>query len=128
MISDALLDEQFRYHPPTPETAPRFQAIRQAEADAHTALVGVRPGAFAAVNDAARAFADVVNREAPDSADKAAAIRCIRLARNAANELAVLLQSGGGDLFRRDVLVSMIEGELMKARWQACAAVALNGL
>ena len=55
-------------------------------------------------------------------ADKTAAIRCIRLARNAANEG---VTAGGGARAR---LFALAATELQKARWQACSAIACGGV
>ena len=58
-----ILRELFTYHPPTPETLPKF----------------------AAINQAAKNFAEVVLQNCPGSADRSAAIRLIRDARMTAN-------------------------------------------
>ena len=62
--SDAeILAELFSYHPPTHETLPKF----------------------AAINQAAKNFAEVILQNCPPSADRSAAIRQIREARMTAN-------------------------------------------
>lgn len=53
---DQRLDHLFSYHPPDPEDIPRFAAIREA----------------------ARAYAAVLLQNTPSSADQAAALRAIR--------------------------------------------------
>jgi hypothetical protein len=63
MTSAEMLAEIFSYHPPTPGTLPKFQAI----------------------NQAAKNFAEVVLQNCPSSADRSAAIRLIRDARMTAN-------------------------------------------
>jgi len=62
------LDEFFRYHPPTPEDLPKY----------------------AAINQAAKNFAEVVRANCPDSADYRDAIRKIREARMIANAAVAL--------------------------------------
>jgi hypothetical protein len=58
-----ILAALFSYHPPTPETLPKF----------------------AAINQAAKNFAEIVLQNCPSSADRSAAIRLIRDARMTAN-------------------------------------------
>jgi hypothetical protein len=58
-----VLAELFRYHPPTPDTLPKY----------------------AAINQAAKNFAEIVLANCPGSADRSAAIRLIRDARMTAN-------------------------------------------
>jgi hypothetical protein len=68
-LSDAgILAELFRYHPPTAETLPKF----------------------AAINQAAKNFAEVVLQNCPPSADRSDAIRKIREARMTANAAVAL--------------------------------------
>jgi hypothetical protein len=63
-MSDAeILSELFKYHPPNSETLPKY----------------------AAINQAAKNFAEVVLQNCPSSADRSAAIRLIRDARMTAN-------------------------------------------
>lgn len=67
-----LLDDLFKYHPPTPEQAQKYDRI----------------------NEAARAFARVVLTECPRTPDRTAAIRMIREARMTANA-SIATKSGG---------------------------------
>ena len=60
---EAELDHLFKYHAPTPEQLPKYDAI----------------------NAAARAFARAVLENTPRSADQSAAMRLIREARMTAN-------------------------------------------
>lgn len=57
------LDELFTYHPPTPATIPKFNAI----------------------NEASKALAKVILETCPDCADRSAAIRLVVNARMTAN-------------------------------------------
>lgn len=63
MTEAQTLSELFKYHPPTEITLPKF----------------------AAINQAAKNFAEVVLQNCPSSADRSAAIRLIRDARMTAN-------------------------------------------
>ena len=116
----------FNYHAPTDETKPKYTAIRAAELRAAMDIddaLGNFTGQerFDRINAACLAFADVIDALAPDSADKSAAIRCVRLTRNAANEAAVAEPDHANDL---RVICAQ---ELVKARWQANSAIACGG-
>jgi hypothetical protein len=63
MSSAEILHELFSYHPPTPNTLPKF----------------------AAINQAAKNFAEIILQNCPPSADRSDAIRRIREARMTAN-------------------------------------------
>jgi hypothetical protein len=63
MTDAEILAALFSYHPPTPETLPKY----------------------AAINQAAKNFAEVLLQNCPPSADRSAAIRLIRDARMTAN-------------------------------------------
>jgi hypothetical protein len=134
-MTAAELDRLFTYHPPTPETQPHHAAIRNAETRCTMVVLeqlldgspGDRPS-FDTINQACHAFAEVIDAHAPDSADKSAALRCVRLARMAANEA---VQHFGkrptptwAPFDLGQLLLGEVKLELMRARWQACAAVA----
>ena len=63
MSDSEIVAEFFKYHPPTGETLPKF----------------------AAINQAAKNFAEIVLANCPPSGDRSAAIRLIRDARMTAN-------------------------------------------
>lgn len=63
MSSAELLHEIFSYHPPTPNTLPKF----------------------AAINQAAKNFAEVILQNVPCGEDRRVALNCIRNARMFAN-------------------------------------------
>jgi hypothetical protein len=122
------LDNWFTYHAPTEETTPRYAAIREAEAacvhgfNHVNACVDEPAGVgYGNINACARAYAIAIDTNAPDSADKTAAIRCVRIARNAANEA---VTKAGGERAR---LFAIANTELQKARWQANSAIACGG-
>lgn len=126
-MTQEQLDNWFTYHATTDETAPKYAAIRAAEdACRHGLTMGIglvdEPAhvRFGHINAACRTFALVIDEQAPDSADKTAAIRCVRLARNAANE-AVIDTAGAGRL------QAVALTEIQKARWQANSAIACGG-
>ena len=129
MMTEPQIKNWFEYHAPTPETEPKYAAIRACEADVLGGLgvvdacVDEPPGvAYDNVNALCRRFAVCIDTNAPDSADKTAAIRCVRLARNAANEAVTKV---GGDRAR---LFALARTEIQKARWQAMSAVACGWL
>lgn len=134
MLTPDQLDNWFTYHPPTPETTPKYGAIRAAEQDVHTLLRGLRdemgaggklaPTDCDKVNAVTRALAEVIDANAPDSDDKAAAIRCVRLARNATNE--IIMRTFGGASYEEGAF-TVAHGEVTKARWQANSAIACGG-
>lgn len=123
------LDRWFRYHAPTEETAPKYKAIREAEERCWKSIsqgvfenIGV-PAIYSLINAECKAFAQVVDDLCPESDDKAAAIRCIRIARNAFNEAVSVART-------KEVawLWTLGEQELVKARWQANSAIACGGI
>ena len=129
------LDNWFTYHPPTEETIPKYAAVREAEDLCHQAFGRMRlsvaekcevvtPADCAIINDVTRNFAEVIDAQAPNSADKSAAIRCVRLARNAANEHITSQVAGFPTYFD---LAAEFSRQLVLARWQANSAIACGG-
>lgn len=123
--------DHFVYHAPNEETAPRYAAIRAAENACHDLVGSLTMAEYTAtaadytrVNSALRVFAETIDSSAPDSADKTASIRCVRLARNALNEH--IAASAGGFPTRINCLVEAAR-QLTLARWQANSAVACGG-
>lgn len=126
MMTPEQRDNWFTYHVPTEVTKPKYTAIRAAEIGTSMAIddaIGnfTGPDAFNRINAACLAYADVIDTQAPDSADKSAAIHCVRLARNAANEAVV------ADVEHANDLRVICAQELVKARWQANSAIACGG-
>lgn len=117
------LDHWFTYHPPTPETEPKYAAITLARQEAEAVVLaegsGRNPPNFERVGAALKNLAIVILNNAPACADTTAAIRCVRLARNAAN--ALLRSPGDGQL------QAIAIQNLYSAQWQANSAVALDG-
>lgn len=131
----------FAYIAPTFITTPRHAAIRAAEAACaaeivrvampivgfHARCAGVHakatPADFAAISAACREYLAVCTANAPQSADLAAAERCIRLARMLANE--ALIQPDRAEAQVPERLVERAREQLQLARMQASAAVAL---
>lgn len=131
MMTPEQLDNHFSYHAPTEETAPKYAAIRAAEFECHKLCGSLSMGEYTAtlanyneVNATLRTFAEIIDANAPDSADKEAAIRCVRLARNALNEhIASCIQSF-------PVHINMLaeaSRQLVLARFQANSAIACGG-
>ena len=129
------LDNWFSYHPPTDETAPKYAAIRVAEQNVildvtQTSYEGVEVAVLhGRINAACKRFAMVIDSLAPDSADKTAAIRCVRLARNLFNEWAAETSKAPVHRAWSDPrsLFLAAEIELCKARMQANSAIACGG-
>jgi hypothetical protein len=132
------IDLMFEYHTPTDETRPKYAAIREAH-DRVTPEVErafylydseqlVSLACAERISDVLRRFAQAINEHAPDGADKAAAIRCVRLARNAYNEaLFGFAEFGLGRVpLLRGPLVDQARQNLLAAKWQANAAIALH--
>jgi hypothetical protein len=112
--------DPFRYVAPNETTAPKHAAVRAAATEA--TLLPLHPGEgcdlqglFAHINERVKAFYDAILEQAPASADRSAAERCCRLARM----LAV-------DVGHQHRLMSLARDQIMLARMQACAAIALN--
>lgn len=130
------LDNWFLYHAPTEETKPKYAAIRDAEADAianitqtHYEVGGDAAQVYREVNRSTRRMAEVIDAHAPDSADKTAAIRCVRLARNLFNEWATDIAKPPELRTWSNPYVVFLhaEMELAKARMQANSAIACGG-
>lgn len=121
-MTDAQIDNLFRYHAPTEYTAPKFAAIRAAEDAAGEAIDGALAdpkdgdfnpvAAYEAINDATKNMAKVINRDGIHGLRRDVAIIMVGLARNAANE-AVTDKKGRGRL------IAMAKTKLQEARWLA---------
>lgn len=115
----------FTYIAPNDDTAARYQRIRLAEGECATELaehihshhtkLSYR---YELISAACKRMHDELVAVCPSSADLSAAIRCVRLARMAANEAVTVPHA-------RSRFARMAEEQLTLARWQACAAVAL---
>ena len=122
------IDHLFTYHAPTDEQKPKYAAIRDAESACLQVLKALIDGsdarfnvsshdAYKEVNFSTKEFYKIVLEVCPESADTSAALRCIRLARNAINEYVT----------NRDGEIAKIaRAQLLQARWQACSAIALS--
>lgn len=129
--TDAQLDNWFTYHAPTEETAPKYAAIRAAadglSAAAVKSMRGMALGGpldYTSCTDAARNFVRVIGENCPDSADKTAAVRCVRLARNAFNEA---VSDENLSMRATERLADLMAVQIYAARWQACSAIACDG-
>jgi hypothetical protein len=129
MPTQEQIDHWFGFHPPTEVTKPIFDALdaaaevcRLSVQDATFPSAEVPKAArFAAVAVSVQTFAQAINKAAPESADKTAAIRCLRLARMAANR-AINAKGAAGDRVALRAL-----DEIDGAHWNASAAVACGG-
>lgn len=140
-LTAAALDVMFTYHAPTEVTGPKYAAITQFEYECRDLFM--HSVTHNDINSKLRQFTELVDELAPDSADKTAAIRCIRIARNAANEALMLAGKLDSPTMPLDVYGSRAiatsqeraislaattaRQQLLMARWQANSAIALDG-
>lgn len=121
----------FTYHAPTDITAPKYTAIRLAEAECLHNLDHVaawfaggqgdgKHAMYNLVNGSCRRFAETVAGDLPAGRDIMRAIDAIRLARNAANE-----GIATGNIGR---LFALARTYLQEARWIANGAIACDGI
>ena len=150
MPTPELLAHWFTFTPPVNEAdKDRHVKIRDAETVCAEAVsVAIQAGDFPAITTATFAFATVINEQAPESVDKTAAIRCVRIARMAANEAVLFARKADagfnelrsvddpGGLRRiaaqdHEQAANQCGGlalqHLTLARYQASASVALGG-
>ncbi len=131
-IEEAEMDRLFTYHPPTDEKAARHKAVNDAAAELSLAVVYVasvldpykQPQAtqaelFGIIGTKTRTLYRAIMDNCPGSADRSAALRCVRLVRN---ELNGWVTGGGAGLSSR----AMLKYEIRKARYQANSAIALE--
>jgi len=125
--------DPFAYIPPTDTTRPKHAAIDAAHRACSDAFRPILTGSGESaahydaqvapreIGAAAKAFFDAIQAEAPASADRSAAERCVRLARMHANEaIRSPSPTGAADSTRRAF------DALADARLQANAAIALE--
>jgi len=121
--------DPYRYIAPTPETARKHKAIRDAATEAALLPLQVdevRPlqALYAHISHRLRSLHEAIIEHAPASADRSAAERCCRLAWMLASE-AVTTANVHGDIGEGRRLMSLAHDQIMLARMQACAAIAL---
>lgn len=123
-----LLSDLFTYHQPNPETALAHTAVDDAYyavvaiIDCYADVAPVRDDSVhSAVRNVMFRFAETILRVCPLSADRTAAVRCVRLACNA-----VITHLHDAEHSTQRTMV-IAYAELLKARWQANASIALNG-
>lgn len=144
-------ETMFAYHPPNPRTTPRFDAVRQAEANAllaiaevKTARAHVEEGApfgekvdvadvFPVVNAAALAMASVSGNAPVLGQLFTAAVERAVLFRNACNEALVAVQQAERDRLNLEVhlrpvprLLAMATTYAQEYRWLANGAIAIG--
>lgn len=89
--------ELFAWHPPTDEQRPKYQqlqigfmaVVERAKASFAEATYGVRADqdVFDNFTKTVTAYAELIEELCPPSADRTAALRCLRLAHNAVNDI-----------------------------------------
>ena len=126
----------FVYHPPTEEQKPVYDklhlgflsVLEAGKAAMRLAKWGERSSTvdFDAFTAACSGYHDLIVELCPESADRTAAIRCLRLARNAVNDVLC----GARDFphgVHQAPFHNIFETELIKCRYQANASIALDG-
>lgn len=111
--------DPFVYVAPNAVTGPWYAELSVEERRVRSALAGVGGPAvdFELINKICKVFYDTVDKLCPASADKSAALRCVRLARMTANEMA---KFGRTQALERD-----LDTLLRHARFQASASIAM---
>ncbi len=136
MMDDLLakIRHWFTYHQPTDETAPKYAAIRAAEDRCHEAirLVEWEIGPDSAqchkvINEDFERFAVAIAERCPPGDDMNAALRCVRLARNAMNEGIAQGNNPRHPHMNGSFLLIEAQRQLTLARWQANSAIACGG-
>lgn len=128
-LTSDQLDNWFTYHAPTEETAATHAEITAAkdlfvnEVVAAMTTEGLVLDRFDKINKAARMYVETIDSVVPDCADKTAAIRCVRLARYAANE--AIVQAGNETLAKH--LAQVFAQNILASCWQANSAIACGG-
>ena len=131
--------DHFTYHAPNPRTAPKYEAIRQAEAKALRWFVDGE-ASYDAVNAVMAEYAQVlvgpqhwdynagpVLAICPHShPDTQRAYDLIRLARNAANEAIATGITHEYGVVADPRLMAIARSKLQESRWLACGVVALE--
>lgn len=134
--------DPFKYLEPNADTTPRYKAITEAWKSCCSSVeetlrpficyqslcIGAtdrpKPKDYAAINEACKAFFDVIQKVCPPSADRTAAERCIRLARMKANEaMYPMCENPTADLPGKIGAAALMD--LLSAKHQAAASVAL---
>lgn len=115
--------DHFRYHAPTFATNALATTFEKFSIELVELLFsGNRDGASATFSAVAR----IVDETVPDSADKTAAIRCLRIAHASAMEVATVVMLNG-DQDGLPGLVDIMSAEIAKAQWQARFALDNGG-
>ena len=128
MLTEEQLDNWFNYKPPTVENLPKYKAIG-AERNACLAMVAEiqsemsQEDCYPLIAKTLRTFMEVIDANAPDSADKSAAFRCVANARMACNEFVAGRASG----VERARCIPIAIDNIMLARWQANRSIACGG-
>ena len=115
------LRRRMTYVPPNEERAYRHNTVGAAYDDAMEWAGGDSPPTFDRVFNLFLQFGIIITGHCPGSANKSAALRCLYLARNAANEYLRTENTAHATM-----LQLIVAQELTKARFQANSAIALD--
>jgi hypothetical protein len=132
------IDKCFTYHPPTDkqklaydDLALSYRALADLVKDTGKAIRGPGYGDREAqevhdeINETCKEYVQTILENCPNSADKSAAIRCVRLIRNGLNDAVVAFRKEDHDLAQEAMAFARFN--LLGARYQANASVALDG-
>lgn len=126
----------FVYHPPTEEQVPKYQKLNLAFGAVMSSgreIIRNRPKEraeqerFDGFSKTCEAYHDLIVELCPESADRTAAIRCLRLARNAINDILCGTERDFPHGLSQHPFSLVFETELVKCRYQANASIALEG-
>ncbi|MEL6341536.1 MAG: hypothetical protein AAFV53_00280 [Myxococcota bacterium] len=125
------LDRLFSWHPPRPDQAEHYSAVRTAEA-AVSMVLGQAFGGQAGrhnVDKITRGFAEMLLRHVPDCRERSLSLDAIRTVRNAANEWVSMRGSFAIPAQREQAMRQLYTHAAMRlceARWWANSAIALH--
>ncbi len=129
MATTEQIEHWFGYHPPTDQTLPVFETLDKGAEECRTAVknaiqspTATTKDRFAAIGAATKSFSLLLNGASPEGVDKAAAIRCLRMARMAANRAVLTLEPT-----EKQRYATMARDDIDRAWFNASGAVACGG-
>lgn len=137
MFTATKIKTMFTWAKPKPAQVKKYRSIAAVFDETFLALAEApQPdkSQYQGINDKCSELVTTMVKLAPKSADLSAAVRCVRLARNAFNARQVALEKviAGVELSPSESHlvhsgVALARNELLKAKWQANASIALSG-
>lgn len=138
-----LIDNTFKYHPPTSETTPKYKKLREAEFDMQGVCSSLldfhfeRHNTFDSINAACKVFAREIVDLCPEGTDIEPLVQQVGVVRNLLNE-ALNIRKREAEAARADGKSECWAGQwahelitdakilLCKTRMRACALIALE--